>query len=126
MNSTAKTIIDAVKPLADKIGEGAAHLYTIYVRQAYIEGVTFLSVGIPSALLIMGVSIVFFNFGKKIPQDYAGDMKDSAIFLYFVSAILFITGFIVLIVCATNGIQYLLNPEYQAVQNIINTVKENN
>jgi hypothetical protein len=122
MNSeTVKSIQDALTPLATKLGEGAAHVYAIYVREQYVSGVGSIIWSVVwlllSAAVIVGASKLFRWASKEDEEEV------------MTAAVIMGTGLglVILVIatsCLDSGIQHLLNPEYYAIQDILDSVKK--
>lgn len=132
---TVKSIQEALTPIAEKIGEGAAHLYEIYVRQIVIESWVHIAVASLLLLLVIGalVSLPFvYRSGKATVDrlnkkgDYHRDRDVSdtwqGAYLVIVPIVCVITaGF------ATAGLSRsviaLNNPEYYAIERLVDQVR---
>jgi len=116
--------------LANKAGVAADHFYPIFVRQQMIEGLTGILI-----LAVVAVAAVFFLkvglLGAKSAD--AGDKWDAG----WLDTSRTIIGFVVGGACVlavfislvstnspfSNSIGKILNPEYYAVQSLVNMVK---
>jgi hypothetical protein len=115
---TVDAIVNAIKPVAEKIGEGAAHLYQVYVRQVYVEGVVCLTVGLPISLAVLVASIYILKSGMKAYQeDGEGEIRVGVACLLLLISLVSIAAF------ASDGVMRLLNPEYYAIDRILSTVR---
>jgi len=109
--------------LADKAGVATDHFWPIFVKQQYIEGISLLvllMIGFIACVLLfrMGINHVenfdSRNYPKSTPKVLIGFIAGTIL-----SAIVFI-GF------ATEGsatIGKIINPEYYAVQSLVQMVK---
>jgi len=118
--STVQQTIDALQPLAQKLGQGAEQLFRIYTKQAIINGVTEIVLGT--------FALVAFGLGFKLAykKAKAHDKKDR--YENYVTPTLIlgsIMGAIVVFAAVwaiADGINELLNPQYVALHNIITDV----
>ncbi len=115
-----KQIIDAITPLADKIGQGAAHLYTIYTRQILIEGI----IGLVEIPFCIAMLYSLFWVLRKLwrgREEYEGTIP-VALFLGL-GALLFVVTFVLLWYGIEISLGQVFNPEYYALDRIITTVQ---
>jgi putative Mn2+ efflux pump MntP len=116
---TVKAIQDAMKPVADKIGEGAGYTWEVFVRQQVAEGV---------ARLIWAVALLLLTFAgyrlirhglKKMSEDKYSDWDFALIWIVpsTVAALAFS------LLALTTGVMHLLNPEYYAITGLIDMVR---
>lgn len=122
---TVKAVQDAVRPLAEKIGEGAEFLYSVYYKQTIIEG--WLKIIVP---LIMGVTLFFVakywvrfcQKQEKESSDYDKDGWKAAAWVPTITltAILLIIGTIEM----TSGVLRVANPHFYTIDRIIHSVQE--
>ena len=128
---TIKALQDALTPLADKIGQGAAHLYGVYARQMLAEGIAELV--IMAFLLILGIGAlvqflkVFLHLDQWQREDrHYASLKEEAGFrlvIFGISAIVAIAFGCVLLF---DGVTKVVNPEYAAIQRLVETVRGTN
>ena len=113
---TAKEVVDALKPIAQKIGEGAEAVYKMAVKDAYITGVESTIYSVLGLLgFFFGVGFFFYALGIfKKDTDYFP--------LFFVSIVSGAVGFLVFVSNISPALHNLLNPEYQALVGILHTV----
>ena len=111
--------------LAEKAGVAADHFYPIFVRQQMIESVTtlvFISLG-----LIFTVWLFRMGVGNLKEANCGSENQNITTGKAFVGFSLgAILALVLLMVIGENGTQLfakILNPEYYAVQSLINMVK---
>lgn len=122
MKESVDSIITAIKPLADKIGEGAAHLYQVYVHQMVAEGIGGLITITAFVMFCVLLWIITKKSWNKYDQSNLSDDPVVAILLTIVAAIVsFFT--LAAVLSITNSVTKVINPEYHAVQKILETVK---
>ena len=125
---TVKAIGDALKPLAEKIGQGGAHVYEVFTRQQYVLGIGFFIWGGLALILAVaaaGVAITHFRRWSKLKAEKAGWSETETpgmITVIALTATMF--GLIVAVGFISSGTMHLLNPEYYAIQDILCTVKD--
>lgn len=125
MNETAQTIITAIKPIADKIGQGAQHLYEIYVKQQYISGINELIFGCGMGLVLLITGVVVFRLGLKSSQNDKYEYDDWPLGIMIAGPIVGLLGLILIVAFGSDGIQHIINPEYFAIEDIIHAVTGN-
>lgn len=125
MKESVDAVITAIKPLAEKLGEGAAHLYQVYTKQMVAEGIgDLVAMGI-FWLLFVVLCIALAKVAKKSKWDYGEPDNAAAGFtigLSILGVILFIIGIIWTFSSVTTDVTKIVNPEYHAVQRILETV----
>jgi hypothetical protein len=95
-------------------------LWGIYIKQAYVDGIYSMIFGV--ALLIVG--IVFTFVGLKYNKIAMEDGGDGVYESGWIMLIIFgVVGAIAGIVVGCSSIGNFVNPEYQAIQLIIETLK---
>jgi len=106
MTEATKEVIEALKPLADKLGTGADQYYKLAIRQVYIDSFESL------------LWIAFFVF--FLPKFYGwAKNKDNDDMLRAASGLLFFVSLALIFVCVECSMSGFLNPDYQAVSNIL-------
>lgn len=127
---TIKAIQDAVNPIAQKLGEGTEALWHIYIKQMLAEGIVWYII----ALLCIPVAVaavigmqkaiargVKLNEADKYHLDGDGWVVGGwivGIFVVVLSFAFFFGGVV-------QGTLDLVNPEYQAIQRVVDQVKNN-
>ena len=108
-------ISTAVEPLTKKLGVGAQYLYGLAVKECVIEGIE----SVVFLILCIAINVfIFKNFKDWSPPGHY-DAPVRKIFAGITFGVCLIMSF-VFIDCALKD---LLNPQYQAIQSIICTVK---
>lgn len=112
-----------IDELAKQLGVAATHVYEVLVKQQFVEGISLLvkaGIWILVLLLVWTLmkKLVFNNWGKL------GDDGQFACFfvILFVSIASVIIGFKI-VEWLTLGIKMLLNPEYYALDTLMEFVK---
>lgn len=119
---TVKAIQDALTPLATKIGEGAAHVYQIYVKQQYVTGIGEIISCAVLLLIVLALTILFVRWADATEPDIYSLVESKVtrkVLVVMAGAFAcFILTFILV-----DGVQHLINPEYYAIQDILLTAK---
>jgi hypothetical protein len=112
---------DGISVLASGLKVGAEHVYTVLVKQQIVNAITYLIIGIIGLILML-------NFMKryKDPKEEWGD-DDFPTFLgilRFFQAVL--AGILILFVIFSLDeiVMGFINPEYGAIETIVDIVKE--
>ena len=103
--------------LASKAGVAADHFYPIFVRQQVITGVTEL------LLLGMGAIVAYLLIRMGIANGRLDDAEDKSMFGYFAGTAIGIIIFFNVMIMGSDAISKICNPEFYAVQNLIQMVK---
>ena len=110
MEDIAIEIIEMVKSLSPEV-------WRIFVRQAYVSGISNIAWGfLLGVLTILDVKAVKF-FLKKTEED-----RDYEIGV-FVGAITGVSLLIMSLVCFSDGITMLANPEYRALELLLQGIR---
>jgi chromate transport protein ChrA len=110
-----------IDALAEKLNVASAALWEILIRQMYVDG--FLNL---ASMVIFGVvGLVSYKYfkkglGMKSTNNYDMDAKAATIIF---SVVGMIVAFVIVILCGINGVQYIANPEYWAIQALIEAVR---
>ncbi|MFX1588992.1 MAG: hypothetical protein ACFFC1_12610 [Promethearchaeota archaeon] len=105
--------------LAKALQMPAKHVYKIFVRQRKITGWLYLIPCILPPPLIF-CAIYFTNYSiKKEGWEYIENGAGMAIFFMVFSVIASIAAIVTLI----QGLQYILNPEYEAIMDVSKLIK---
>lgn len=143
MGEAVDKIIEALRPVAEKIGEGAAHLYGVYVQQAVIDGGRKVGLGVLLLILLavaVTVSIKNFKAASTLEREYLSDVKERSYYShgdmkraigdmqfkhYFATVVSGLASLILLIIALCHlydGIPMLVNPEYYAINELFSQV----
>ena len=119
VGQTTKEVIEvvttALQPLAEKLGTTAQYVWTLQVRQSYVDGSIAL-VGLLFGMAIVGLTI-FLNWKHKDDEDYDFDLWG------VVSIIIMLFGLGFILININTVFNAFINPEYYALQQLINLVK---
>ena len=107
--------------LADKLGVAAGHLWAVLVRQALATAVADLVTAFLSAIgLVIAIKIFLYGWRRGEEDDWH---DGSNFFLSLVSGIGIVLALSGVFAYLSEGIMYLANPEYFALQQILNLFK---
>lgn len=119
---TINAIKEALTPIAEKIGVGAANTWDIVVKGQIAEGYAYLAM---SAVILVAV-IIWAIIASKLLKRYSGESwMDSdnrsvvGIVTFFVTVfgLFFFSGFLY------SGVFHIMAPEYKAIEFFIDAVK---
>lgn len=121
-----KELFSRLDAFASKLGVAASHLWGVLTKQAYLEGISdFIWCGI--CLFIFGMLIwytkrlyAFHQREEKIDTSYAGSWLCGTFLMFIPDTIALSTG----IQFLTSAIRHICNPEFYALQLLIDTVKQ--
>ena len=115
-----KEILDRLDLLGAKLGVTGAHAYEVLVRQAHIDAWSLTVL----AVLLWVVSGYCFNLGRRYATMEERDQRDSVVTTAMVSFI--VSGFLLIIgtLVAFHAAGRLLNPEYYAIQEIMEAIRQ--
>lgn len=127
---TINAVKDAIAPLAEKVGQGAAHLYMVYVKQQFVMGVRELTEGILYLIPAIILTVILVKLVKWGLKEKGGSLFSDIDLLPGVffggCMIIMLLSFIYLAAGEhiLNSIPLFINPEYYALQEIINAFKK--
>ncbi|MFF2413499.1 hypothetical protein [Bacillus safensis] len=110
-----------IDKLAAKLGVAAEHVYGVLVKQAMANGITDVIIG----LVVTTILIAVFSAGKKafVKSNISSgmDILDWSMFTAVVG-IAVVVGFGFGLSFLTDGIKAVINPEYYAIKEILDTI----
>jgi len=139
-------VMELLEQLANSLGVAVEYLWTTLVKQQYVEGVTNLTmaaIGIIATIALLicvpRATKFFINQHKELAEDrrkngtgWHGSYSVSSMREDFCNSMKFvvpIVGFVVIfviIICVVSnvkfGIQQLLNPDYFALKEVLDTI----
>jgi hypothetical protein len=113
--SASALIKQELTPLAEKLGQGAEYTFGLFVRQVYVNAFT--------DLLWFGIGIPLLFAGRyllKRTQDK--EIYDNSPY-YIFGVIALLIAFILIALPLSGLINALINPQYQAIKLILETIK---
>lgn len=109
-----KDITQLLRDMADELGVRADHLWEVLIKQSFIQGLEYAIIpGVITTLLIP----TFIFFFRKWRQD--GSSCNAWDMPAFLSGLLLLTCIIVWICCIFSAITCFTNPEYWALNEIL-------
>lgn len=118
-------VIEELRPIADKLGEGAEFLWQTLIRQMYIRGV--ISVVVGTILLTFAVIVApkaIRRWSREREDNKMRSMWSTEMLLAFWSGLIpTVVAFIGVLQALTYGIPRLINPAYYAFYEILRTVR---
>jgi hypothetical protein len=112
--SALALIKQELEPLAQKIGQGADYTFGLFVRQVYVNALQEL------LFIPFGIFLIFGGKWLLKKDEYGGYKFDIGPFL---ACIAFLIAAFLILAPIADLIAALVNPQYQAIQLIINTFK---
>lgn len=114
---TVDAIQAALTPVAEKIGEGAAYVWTTVVTQQYVVGISYC---IWAGATLIGAIIMVLLSKKAWKLQQSTKTYDSestgwdvaAVFAGIATMVLSVTS----VICLTQGVMHLINPGYYALE----------
>lgn len=133
-------VTDLLTQLADKLGVAVDYIWTSLVKQAYVDGISLLLWGGFWLIIELFIIIIIPKILKSINNKckdlkelksrsswlYSNDEVEGWEAIYWILAILSVCLLIIAIPagfnCIIGGIKHLYNPDYYAVERILNLV----
>lgn len=114
---TIDAIQQALAPVADKIGQGAAYVWTTVVTQQYVYGVSYCIWAGASALAAVAMFFLSRHAFKlnKSTASYEGESTGWDV-AGVLAGILCMVLPVVSVICVTQGVMHLINPGYYALE----------
>ena len=104
--------------LAEQLKQPAEHVYKIMVKQQVVNSITWIIIG------LLCISTVFtIKFWLNRIEKEIGDATGWIMGLIFLCIIPLILGILVLVIQSGTIVTGFINPEYGAIQDIINLIK---
>lgn len=117
---------EIINNLASKLGMAVNKLFSVLVKQAYIEGVKDIVWAILCLAIITVITVILYKsfYSKDENGKYRRyDWDELNILGWFLSAIMVVICTFIMIYFVSNAITCLLNPEYAAIQMILDKIK---
>ena len=139
-------VMELLEQLASSLGVAVEYLWTTLVKQQYVEGVTNLVMAVVGFIMtivllccVPRATRYFTNQYKELAEDrekngtgyngsrcVSGFKEDFCNFLRFAIPIVGVIVIFIIILCVVDdikfGIQQLLNPDYFALKEVLNTI----
>jgi cytochrome bd-type quinol oxidase subunit 2 len=111
---TVRAIKDALTPIANKLGQGAGHLYEVFIRQQYVHGISeFIWAGGLLILAILATCLFFYSKKRCEEESYSDWALGVGVGGVATLAFLLISFGLI-----ADGAMHILNPEYYAIKDI--------
>lgn len=116
--------------LVQQLGEGAAHVYMVFAKQAFGYGVVDLFIAVVALVVfIIAFRSIKGNWSRKRGHSQYEDAWKQADndqnwhnFLIVVGILVSIVSTVVFIWCSSMGLLRVLNPEYYAMTSLLRTL----
>jgi hypothetical protein len=119
MNETINQLKEIFYPLAEKIGEGAEFGWHVIIRQQYVKSVGWLLASFVAYLAVITGLYICRLFKKwHVGIEHSDDYS-----LYALPILLIGIGLILGTLFLYEGVARLINPEYYAIEFLINLIK---
>ena len=110
-------VMDKLEVLASKLGVTGEYMFGVYVKQAFITGISNIALTILIVLAVIGLS--FWGF-KRIPNDDVEEGEEACLIILSVVTIIFLA------VCffykIPESVTCFYNPEYYALKELLNVL----
>lgn len=124
-SSTVQSIKDAMTPVATAIGQGAQYGWTILIKQQYVVAATDVVWAIGLLLIIVGIwKVAQLAFKEQAANDEKNKYNDGGAGI--LGALIVVVGlavFIFMCMFITDAIGHIINPDFYALQFLLDTVK---
>ena len=112
--SASALLRQELMPLADKLGKAGGWTYELFLKQVYVNAIM--------NLFWIAVGVIALYLMKECKKLGERDVFDSEI-TTLLSFGLFVVGIMLILVPLADLVQVLLNPNYQAITLILETIK---
>jgi len=119
-----KIVLDFLSKLGEQVNVAGQQVFKIYVQQAYATGITDLVVALIGFIVMMGSIIFTYKFYKKVDKNISdSETREFSVIMICISGVVGLIGLVVFSINITDGIKELINPQYYALQDLFNAVK---
>lgn len=113
---TLQELLKRFDALTSKLGEAGGHVWSWYVRQQVINGWLNLGeAGLALVIAIIAIAASVFCFRKAREDDFENGYAPATVACVVIS----IVAALVVIFATESAVQYILNPEYYALQSLL-------
>ncbi|UGO49329.1 hypothetical protein EMILIAHAH_243 [Bacillus phage vB_BanH_Emiliahah] len=114
-----------IDELAKQLGVAATHVYEVLVKQQYVEGI---SLGVKSGITILLILLTWYLVNKLVFKKYEFIEDETGLgFLVWIFGVVlaFVTLMFAIDIVGdiTLAVKKLMNPEYYALQDLMDFVK---
>lgn len=116
-----------VNEMAKQMGVAAEHIYKVYTKQMFVEGIVHSFVHLLSfAIFFVIWRIVYVQVCKTYnnPEDRSKYDPEAKIFVIVIGGIIFLLGFFLSIELLVESLLKIFNPEYYTLKDILESIKE--
>lgn len=118
---------DVVNEMATKLGVASEHVYRVYTKQMFVEGIVYTSISILSIIMLAIIWRIIFVQVKKLttdPEDYKNYDRSATTFTVIVGGLIFmVVSGIILGSAVIPNMMKIFNPEYYTMKALFDTVK---
>ncbi|MCD2370933.1 hypothetical protein LQ247_20175 [Bacillus sp. BS3(2021)] len=114
--------MEYIDKLAAKLGVAADHVYGVLVKQAFASGVTDLIIGFVFLMIAVIAGVIITKVTIKIYGERYCNWDCEWFFVVLAVSLLVILPGVFGIYAITEGIKALINPEYYAIKEILDTI----
>jgi hypothetical protein len=118
-------VLDFLDKLGQQITTTSQQVFEIYTKQAYVTGITDLIISAVLLIFMIGNIVFAYKTYKKLDTtDSLGEKENENLGMgVLLSGVAGVIAFIVFCALLTHGVQALINPQYFAIQDVIQTIK---
>jgi len=116
-------IVEIIDKLAEKLGVASEAIWSVLVKQAFVEGIT----SIFWAIIMYLSAFVFYIFVRNLFKEYSEAQKNNPnedyegyVIAVIISGAMEIICLLVGLIQTVDAIHCLINPEYWALREILN------
>ncbi|MED1742053.1 hypothetical protein P4U97_21585 [Bacillus swezeyi] len=114
--------MEYIDKLAAKLGVAAEHVYGVLVKQAFASGVTDSIIGFVFLMIAVIAGVIITKVTIKIYGERYCNWDCEWFFVVLAVGLLVILPGVFGIYAITEGIKALINPEYYAIKEILDTI----
>lgn len=114
--------MEYIDKLAAKLGVAAEHVYGVLVKQAFASGVTDSIIGFIFLMIAVIAGVIITKVTIKIYGERYCNWDCEWFFVVLAVGLLVILPGVFGIYAITEGIKALINPEYYAIKEILDTI----
>ena len=119
-----ETITKYIDQLAQSLNVASEHVYAALLKQALVSGIVSALVAALALIIVIALSVLAITLWKRALNDeYCYYDTEEAFFHTAIIAIFVSVATFFFIGCAYDALTALLNPEYWAIKEVLNTVK---
>lgn len=119
-----ETITKYIDQLAQSLNVASEHVYEALLKQAMVSGIVSALVAALALGIIIVLSVIVFTLWKRaLNEDHRMYDTEEASFHTVIIAVFVGVATFVFVGCAYDALTALLNPEYWAIKEVLNAVK---